>query len=272
MYKLIALDMDGTLLNENKQISKANYNAIQEAKKNGFKVVLATGRPLVGVKKFLEELDLISDNDYVVAFNGALVQTTKSKRVVSQTTLTLDDYKELYELSKEYNVNIHALTKDDVIAPKNSKYTQVEADLNGIGIRIMPVQEVSKDEVIVKVMFIDEPELLDDIIEKLPQNIKEKYTIVKSAPFFLEFLDKSVNKGNGVSKIAKELNIKKEEIICVGDAGNDAAMIEYAGLGVAMGNAFEEIKEMADYITLSNEEDGVCHVIKKFMLKNEEIA
>ena len=95
MYKLIALDMDGTLLNDEKKISSANYEAIQKARENGVKVVLASGRPLVGFKKYLEELDLISKDDYAVAFNGALVQSSQGGEIISKTTLTLKDYKDL---------------------------------------------------------------------------------------------------------------------------------------------------------------------------------
>lgn len=270
MYKLIALDMDGTLLNEEKIISEANYAAIQEAKKNGMKVVLASGRPLEGLKRYLNELDLISDKDYVVAFNGALVQNTKSGHVISKTTLELQDYRDLYELSKELNVNIHALTESYVMTPKHSKYTQLEGDINNIPIEIIDVDKVDESTTIVKVMLIDEPELIDEIIEKIPEDFKKNYTIVRSAPFFLEFLHKSVNKGVGVAAVAEELNIKQEEIICVGDAGNDIHMIKYAGLGVAMDNASSEIKKAANYVTYTNVNDGVAHVINKFMLSEEE--
>lgn len=267
MYKLIALDMDGTLLNEDKKVTKANYDAIQMAKQKGKKVVLATGRPLLGVKSFLKELNLISGEDYVVAFNGALVQNTKTGEVISKTTLKFEDYRDLYELSKKINVNIHALSEDEVITPKNSKYTQVEADLNNIPIIEIPINKMSGTETIVKVMFIDEPEILDEAMTKIPKEIMDKYSVVKSTPYFLEFLDKSVNKGEGVDAIAKKLGFTKDEIICVGDAGNDIDMIKYAGLGVAMENAFEEVKEIADFITFSNSDDGVAHVINEFMLK-----
>ena len=103
--------------------------------------------------------------------------------------------------------------------------------------------------------------------KKIPQEYYEKYTIVRSTPFFLEILRPEENKGSGISLLAKEIGLKQEEIICVGDAGNDKHMIEYAGLGVAMGNATDEIKGMADYVTLSNDEDGVAHVINKFILE-----
>lgn len=266
MYKLIALDMDGTLLNEAKEITKENYNAIQEAKANGKKVILATGRPLAGVQRYLEHLDLVSDEDYVVAFNGALVQKTKSGEIISKTPLSMADYKYLYETSQNLGVHIHALTDSYVTTPVNNEYTKIEAEINQIPIIEKQLSEIGEDETIVKVMFIDDPEKLDRAIENMPKEINEKYTVLRSMPFFLEFLDKRVNKGYGVSQVTRALGIGSEQVICVGDAGNDVDMIEYAGLGVAMGNAFEEVKEIANYVTLSNEDSGVAHVIKKFMI------
>ncbi len=270
MYKLIALDMDGTLLNDEKQISPANYDAIQTARDNGVKVVLASGRPLVGFRRYLEELNLISEDDYAVAFNGALVQSLQGGEVISKTTLTLEDYKNLYELSKELKVNIHALTETGVIAPKDNKYTRHEAEMNLISREIIAVEDVPCDTTIVKVMFVDDPLRLEEIIDKIPESISRNFTIVRSAPFFLEFLHKSVNKGAGIAALAEKLNIKQEEVICIGDAGNDIHMIKYAGLGVAMGNAFPEVKRIANFITKSNEEDGVAHVINKFIINGEE--
>lgn len=270
MYKLLAIDMDGTLLNDEKEISPANYEAIQMARENGVKVVLASGRPLVGFKKYLEQLNLVSDEDYAVAFNGALVQSSEGGEIVSKTTLTLEDYKYLYKLSKELKVNIHALTETSVISPKDTKYTRHEAEMNGIFNEIIAVEDVTEDTTIVKVMFIDKPELIEEIMQKIPEEVSSKYTVVRSAPFFLEFLHKSVNKGAGVATLAKKLNIKQEEVICIGDAGNDIHMIKYAGLGVAMGNAFPEVKRIANFITKTNEEDGVAYIINKFILNGEE--
>ena len=266
MYKLIAIDMDGTLLNENKEISKRSHAAISMAKKKGKKVVIATGRPLNGVIRYIEKLNLLDENDYVVAFNGALVQGTSTKEVIFECPLSYGSYKELYEVSRELGVNIHALTDSSVLTPKNNRYTGIESSINQIPIIEGPVSEVDPDQRIIKVMFIDDPEKLDHAIPNIPDAIKEKYTILRSAPYFLEFLHKSVNKGVGVKAIAKELGYKREEVICIGDAGNDLDMIKYAGLGVAMGNAFEDVKAAADYITHSNEDDGVAHVIEKFML------
>ncbi|MGV8983463.1 sugar-phosphatase [Clostridium sp.] len=270
MYKLIAIDMDGTLLSDKKHISPVNYKAIQEAKANGVKVVLASGRPLVGFKKYLDQLDLISEDNYAVAFNGALVQTSDGGEIISKKTLTLEDYKSLYKLSKDLNVNIHALTENSVIAPKDNMYTRGEAKMNGISCEIIDVEDVPFDTTIVKVMFIDAPEIIDEAIQNIPEEISDKYTIVRSAPFYLEFLEKSVNKGAGVAALAEKLNIKQEEVICIGDAGNDIHMIKYAGLGVAMGNAFPEVKKAANFITKTNEQNGVAFIIDKFILQGEE--
>lgn len=268
MYQLIAVDMDGTLLNHNKEISERNKKAIREAKAMGKTVVIATGRPLIGIKRYLEALEMTTEKDYVIAFNGALVQEAKSGRLIAKKTLALDDYKKLYEVSKTLGVHIQALSEHHVMTPIANQYTDVEANINLIETEVIPVEEVSETMTIVKVMFVDAPEKLDAAVQSLPEWVKETYTIVRSADIFLEFLDKSVDKGAGVAALAKELGLSANEVICVGDAGNDLAMIQYAGLGVAMANAFDEVKEAADYMTSSNEEDGVAEVIEKFMLES----
>jgi Cof subfamily protein (haloacid dehalogenase superfamily) len=266
MYKLIAIDMDGTLLNENKEISNRSQKGIGKLKEMGIKVVLATGRPLLGVMRYIEKLDLLEVDDFVVTYNGALVQSTKTNKVLLKKPLSLDSYKELYAVSKELDVNIHALTGNSVLTPKKNPYTEIESSINQIPIIEGSIEDIDDSTNIVKVMFVDDPKKLDSIMPYIPQWVIEKYEVLRSAPIFLEFLDKDVNKGIGVSLIANHLGIKPEEVICVGDAGNDIAMIQYAGLGVAMANATEDVKNVADYITLSNEEDGVAHVIEMFML------
>lgn len=271
MYKLIALDMDGTLLTTDKRVSEKNKAAIKEAEAKGVKIVLASGRPLIGITKYLNELDLLKDDDYVLSFNGGLVQNTKTQKVVSKLPLKGKDLKNIYKISKELNINIHAFSaKDGLITPKISQYTEHEADINGIEINIRDFNEIDDEEDIIKVMMIDPQEILDPAIKKLPAELYEKYSVFKSAPFFLEFTNKEVDKGLGLKKLGEYLGIKKEEIIACGDAGNDLSMVKYAGLGVAMENATKEVKEVANFITTSNDEDGIANVIEKFIL-NESV-
>ena len=246
MYKLIAIDMDGTLLQEDKTISNETKEAIAEAQKKGVKVILASGRPLVGMTKYLEELDMLSEEDYVLSFNGSLVQNTKTHEIIKKNTLKGKDLIELYEIAKKVGVNIHAFSNKGCITPKMSKYSLLEGRINDIPVVEMDYREIKEEEEIIKIMMIDEPEVLEGAIRKLPKELYEKYTIVKSAPYFLEFLNKYSSKGVGVKALSDHLGIKKEQIICIGDAGNDLDMIKFAGLGVAMGNAFEEVKAAAD--------------------------
>lgn len=268
MYKLIALDMDGTLLKDDKSISNENFNAIQKARENNIKVVLATGRPIKGIEKFLKELNLLSEDEYAVTFNGAVVKTTKGDHIMAKTLMTYEDLAYLYNLSKELKVNIHAHTDEECITPKSSKYSVLEAELNSIPLTEVDFDKLDENTIIVKTMFIDDEKILDRVIEVLPKELYEKYTIVRSAPYFLEFLNKASNKGTGVKLLSEKLGIKREEIICVGDADNDKHMIEYAGLGVAMGNAADSIKEIANFVTKTNEENGVAYVIDKFIFNS----
>lgn len=268
-YKLIALDIDGTLLNSNNQITNTVKDAIKKSKEKGVKVVLCTGRPLKGVQNFLDELNLNEEGDYVTTFNGALVQDTYTGEAISHLTLDYNDLCDLYNLSLEIGSRSHFYdTKTVYTCNKDiSDYTILESYLTGTHLNVTSLNEVPKDIAMSKFMMIDHPEVLDECIKKIPKEYYEKYTIVKSTPFFLEFLNKNANKGAGINLLSQKLGIKQDEIICVGDAGNDKHMIEYAGLGVAMGNATEEIKEIANYVTLTNDENGVAHVIDKFILE-----
>lgn len=266
MYKLIAIDMDGTLLNEKKEISHRCKEDILKLKEKGISIVLATGRPFHGILPYIDELYLLDENDFMVTYNGALVQNVNADKVLKKSPLSLDSYKELYTVSKELDINIHALTENSVLTPKNNPYTHIESTINKIPTIEVPIEDIDNSTNIIKVMFIDDPKRIDTIIPLIPDWVEANYSILRSAPIFLEFLDKGVDKGVGVSLIAKQLGIEPKEVIAIGDAGNDIAMIQYAGLGVAMGNATDDVKSVADYITLTNEEDGVAHVIEKFML------
>ncbi|WP_455538530.1 sugar-phosphatase [Terrisporobacter sp.] len=268
-YKLIALDIDGTLINSSHQITENVKQTIKKAKQKGVKIVLCTGRPLKGIESFLDELNLKEEGDYAATFNGALIQNTFNKDLISHLTLKYEDLVELFNLSEEIGSRSHFYDTKTLYTFNRdiSDYTVLESHLTGIHLNVTTLEEVPKDIAMSKFMMIDHPEILDECIKKIPEKYYEKYTIVRSTPFFLEFLNSNANKGSGISLLAKELGLKQEEIICVGDAGNDRHMIEYAGLGVAMSNATKEIKEIADYITFSNNEDGVAHVINKFILE-----
>ncbi|PIJ49557.1 sugar-phosphatase [Erwinia sp. OLTSP20] len=266
--KLIAIDMDGTLLNPQHQVSAGVNAAISAAKAKGIKVVLATGRPYVGIVRYLKELDLQQDDQYAISYNGALVHRAVDGEPVSEVSLGFDDYLYFEKLARQLGVHFQALDKTALYTANKdiSEYTVHEAYLTGIALRYCPRDEMDPHTTFPKVMMIDKPALLDAAIAALPQAAWDKYTLLKSAPYYLEILNKRVNKGYGVKVLADLLGLKPEEIMAIGDQENDIAMIQYAGTGVAMGNAIEPVKAAAQFVTRSNSEDGVAYAIERFAL------
>ncbi|WAA12722.1 sugar-phosphatase [Fervidibacillus halotolerans] len=273
MYKLIAIDIDGTLINDEHEVTEEVYTAIQLARAQGVKVVLCTGRPIGGVEPYIERLQLNEKDDFVITYNGALIQNTNTKEVVSQQSLNYDDLKRIYELSIELNSPMHFFDTERMYTPNKdiSKYTIYETSITKVPLHYRTISEIPKDIVIPKIMLIDEPEKLKKTIAAIPDSIRENYALVQSMPFFYEILHKNVSKGNAVKQLAELLNIRREEVMAIGDNGNDFSMIEYAGCGVAMENAIPELKQIADYITLSNNEHGVARAIEKFVLKKDHL-
>ena len=259
--------MDGTLLNSDKQISVQNKAAIAAARAKGIVVVLASGRPLNGMKSQLQELSMTTDDDYVLSYNASLVQKIKSGEMIRSQIITGRNAKAIAKLAKELGVHVNAYSqKKGLITPQLNRYTDYESSLTGMPITVIDFEELTDDEQIFKAMMIDEPELLSAAIKQLPEVLYTQFTVVQSAPYFLEFLNPNSNKGTGVKALANYLGITADKVICIGDAGNDSHMIKYAGLGVAMGNATDDVKEIADHITVSNDEHGVAKVIEEFVL------
>lgn len=266
--KLVAIDIDGTLLNEKREITQEVKAAIASAVEKNVAIVLCTGRPLPGVKNQLNELGLYQDNDYVITYNGALVQQTKSGKIIARHGLTYEDFLEIEVMARRVGSHLHSIDDQTIYTTNRdiSPYTVHEAFLVNMPLKYRTTDEMTPDMSIVKMMMIDEPAILDAAIARLPQTFREKYTTVKSSPFYFEILNKEASKGAAVANLAQHLGIKQEEIMAIGDNENDLSMIEYAGLGVAMGNAVPLIKEVANVVTATNDEHGVAEAIKKYVL------
>lgn len=273
MFKLIAIDMDGTLLNDYHEVPQEVKDTLVEAKKLGIKIVLCSGRPIVGMREYVKELNLNEAEDYAIAFNGAYIENSNTGEVVNEFSMENKHLLQLYELSFELNTPMHFFDVEQLYTPnqKISKYTILESYLNDIPLNFCPVNEFPKERTIPNIMYINEPSKISKIMEKLPEGLSEEYAIVKSAPHFLEFTHPDATKGNAVKLLATKLGIKQHEIMAIGDNGNDISMIQFAGCGVAMKNAIPEVKAVADYETLTNNEGGVAHAIQKFILDQMKV-
>ncbi|EHK2486720.1 sugar-phosphatase [Listeria monocytogenes] len=268
MYKIIAIDIDGTLLNDAHEITPAVRDSIKAAKEKGVKVVLCTGRPFAGIKKSLIELDLLDVGDYAITFNGAVVLETASEKTLADITLNKTELEEIYAFCHAENVNVTYFDGKNMYVPsrKITEITCQDSLLLGTPLYHLPVEEAPASIHVSKVMLLDSPEKITDVIKKLPESIKQKFYIVRSVPYNLEFLQKGVNKGSALASLAEKLVVSQSEVMSIGDQENDITMTRYAGMGVAMGNATEHIKEIANYTTTTNNEDGVAQAIQMLVL------
>ena len=266
-FKLVALDMDGTLTNDEKLITPKTKAALIEIQKQGAVVVLASGRPTTGLYEEASELKLHEFGGYLLSYNGARISKAIDRTVIHEDRLPrhmipgLVEHVSKFPVSMIFDdgVSLYTTDRDGYAVSVESRITHLDiVEITNLN----KVYEVAP----VKLLMSAEPTVLRGIEKEIGAPFPE-LEFVRSAPFFLEAVNKGVSKGAALKLLAESLGIKREEIMAFGDGQNDKSMIEYAGLGVAMGNALEEVKEVADLITLTNEEDGVSHMVEKYLLQ-----
>lgn len=267
--KLIALDVDGTLVNSAKKLTAPVKEAIQKAKDCQIKIVICTGRPLSGVRQLLKELKLNqADDQFVICFGGGVVETTNGK-VLSQQGLTYADFIDLEALARKLRLHFQALTNDRIYTCNKDigDYTLYEANLVSLGISYRTPEEM-RGLPLIKGMYIDPAPVLDKAIaDRTPfKQLSDHLVFMKTAPFYFEAYPKGVNKGNALKKLCQRLHINADQVMAVGDEENDLSMLKFAGLGIAMGNAVPQVKKISTAQTLDNDHDGVAWAIKKYAL------
>lgn len=265
-YKVIVLDLDGTLTNSKKEITAPTKEALLDIQKRGYKVVLASGRPTPGVVKLAEELELQKYGGYILSYNGAKIINCRTNETIFQKTLPQEVIADLYNAAVEANVGIISYDSAKVIVgTKIDDYIKYEAKLNGLEFEIVDDFVGYINFPVNKCLMTGEHEVLLKVQEKLKNKYNSYLSIYFSEPYFLEIMPQNVDKAQSLLTLLSTIGISSEEMICCGDGFNDISMIQIAGLGVAMENAQDLVKEAADYITLSNDADGILHVIKKFL-------
>lgn len=269
MIKLIAIDLDGTLLDSKKEISDRNKAALEAAKKAGIKVVICTGRPLAAIETYLEELNLLEEGDYSITFNGGLVQKTNTGEIIEKALLPLEDVHELHQLASDLNLPLDVLS-DGLVRqlPTSKEYLSIYGELNNL-LTFEPFQlsQLKAEHIFNKAVVAVHEDYLDTQITKIPAGFYDRFEIIKTRHNLLEFMPKGITKAYGISLLGRDLGIEKEEMMTIGDEENDLPMIQYAAYGVAMGNAVEMVKEAAGIITDDNDNDGVAKAIEKFVLE-----
>lgn len=264
--KVLALDIDGTLTDSKKEISPATRKRLLDIMKEGHKVVLASGRPTPGLRRYERELELGKYGGYLLAFNGARISACGTGEVIWQKALPLDLLPGLYEFAGKNRCGLATHDKEGVISAfAPDKYVRLEADMNGLSVRQVEDFVGFVDFDICKCFMTEEPERAAVLVEELQAKYGHMAGIYRSDPFFIEIVAKDVDKASSLLRLLNRLGVGWEDCICCGDGYNDISMIRSAGVGVAMGNAQEQVKEAADYIAPSNDEDGLVQVIDKFI-------
>lgn len=267
-YQLLALDLDGTLTNSRKEITPSTRDALIDIQKKGKKVVLASGRPSQGVLPLAEELHLGDYGSYILSYNGGRITDCRSGEIIYSKYLPNDVAAPLLEIVKKYpGIDILAYTDTELISGGDTnEYSEKESFINHMPITKVDdfVSYVTKNNNN-KFLITGEPELIQEVKAEAEKQFHSYLSIYFSDPFFLEIMPQGIDKAHSLTKLLTSIGFSTDAMICCGDGYNDLTMIETAGLGVAMENAQPLVKESADYITKSNDEDGVLHVINEFM-------
>lgn len=271
-YKMVVMDMDYTLLNKQKEVSKRNKEALKKAMGKDVRIVVATGRIYTSARFYAK---LLGINTPIIASNGAIIREEYTNNTLFKSVLLDDIAVEMAGLCRKYGLYCHLYSDNTVYTEK----------ITNISLRYMEWNEKLEEEDKIKIEVVDSLEdtikkekgkvLKAVVVDKDEDKIKTirneimdtgMVSVSQSLRGNLEVMNKGINKGNAIRILCELYGISNEEVIAIGDNENDLSMIEYAGMGIAMGNAAECLKEKADYITGDYQEDGVAQAIEKFIL------
>lgn len=269
-YKAIVIDLDGTLTNDAKEITPRVKETLLAAQERGVKVILASGRPTYGIRQLADELKVSHFGGFVLAYNGGCIIDWNTKETIYNTILDETLVPELYEAARASGCEILTY-QGDVIATTSvkNKYVMHEAFINKmpliqyddfLGQVIHPIN---------KCLIVGDPKVVAALEKTLGAKMEGRMNVYRSAGFFLECVPLGIDKATSLDFLLSRIGIGREETIAVGDGYNDLSMLRFAGLGVAMANAAREVLDEADYVTYSNQEDGVAHVVEKFILNTK---
>lgn len=265
-YKLIVLDLDGTLTNKEKKITTRNKEVLLKAQENGVKLVLASGRPTFGIVPLANELCMDQFGGFILSYNGGEIINWETKETIYENVLPNKVLPTLYESARANDLTILTYDEEYIVTENPTDlYVEKEAFLNKMNIR--PTNDFLNDIPlpVAKCLIVGDPEKLIPVEAELCLRLQGQINVFRSEPYFLELVPQGIDKAKSLEVLLAKTGMLREEMIAIGDGYNDLTMIKYAGMGIAMENAQEPVKKVAQYITSTNEEDGVAAAIEKFV-------
>jgi hypothetical protein len=268
-YKLIAVDLDGTLVRNNQSISQRTVNTLIRVQEMGVKVAVASGRPTFGTVHVADALQLKKYSGYVMSYNGGEIYEWGTKTRMHAQTLDKEVIPYLYTCAREHGMPIMTYIGKEVVSEvEDNEYIQYSVMRNRMKLKkVDDFVKAVEGAGIVKCIIVGDPTQLPALEAEMQVILKGKAGVFRSEPFFLEIVPTGIDKAKGLAILLDQIGIQRSELIAFGDGYNDTPMLQFAGMGVAMGNAAEEIKKAADMVTESNNDDGVAIALENLILR-----
>jgi Cof subfamily protein (haloacid dehalogenase superfamily) len=264
-FRAIALDLDGTLTNHDKVVTPRTRQALLKAQEQGAIIILASGRPTYGIVPVAECLELEKRGGYILSYNGGNIVNAKTGEKLFSQFLPDAVIPILYKYAKEKNHALLGYAGNEIITEMpDDPYVKEESRINKMNIRKVDNLMETLEPHPTKLLMTGDPTDMLKAEEELVGILVEKMDIFRSAPFFLELVPKGIDKAQSLLRLLAKINLTPADLIAFGDGYNDLSMLKLAGVGVAMANAAPEVRADADYVTLSNEEDGVAAALLHF--------
>lgn len=270
IYRAIALDLDGTLTNDKKEVTPLTRQALLTAQENGAHIILASGRPTYGIEPVAQCLELDKRGGYILSYNGGKIIDCRTKNELFAQYLPSDIIPVLYDYAKTHGYALLGYTGKDIITESpEDVYVAEESRINKMPVRQVDNLLDSLDAHPAKLLMTGDPTRTAKAVEEISELVGERMDVYRSAPFFVELVPRGIDKAQSLRRLLALLNLTPNDMIAFGDGYNDLSMLRLAGMGVAMSNAAPEVRSEADYVTLSNEEDGVAAAIDKLCYNND---
>lgn len=269
-YKVLALDLDGTLTNSEKIITPRTKAALQEAARRGVCIVLASGRPTVGIQPLARELELEKYGGCILSYNGGKIIDCQTGQTLVQHAFPPELIEPVCTFSRYWNVVPLTYDAQGIVTEQpDSPYVQEEARINKIPVRQVPDLPAEVRYPIHKLLLTGDPVDMPHVEELMQQEFAGRLSIYRSQPFFIETMPLNVEKAASLDILLRSKGLTAKNLMACGDGWNDLPMIRFAGLGVAMGNAQAPVKAAADCLTDDNDHDGVGKAVEHYILSEE---
>ena len=267
MYSAIALDLDGTLTNHNKEVTPLTRQALLQAESQGAVLILASGRPTYGIMPVAECLEMPKRGGYILSYNGGKIVDISTGHELYSNHLPHEAVPRIHQYARTHHFALLGYVGSEIVTElPDDPYAQEESRINKMKIRPVTNLLEAIEPQPTKLLLTGEPDKMVHAEAELSEMLKGSMDVYRSAPFFVELVPLGIDKAKSLERLLAHLNLDRADLLAFGDGYNDLSMLRYAGCGVAMANAAPEVRAEADYVTLSNEEDGIAQFLEEKVL------